>query len=620
MVSESSTAAGFSPDAPHISNGQPIRSPWWGRISLLWLMCVPIIVAMYSLCIGIVPHDFWWHARAGGIVATTGQVPNLNIFTTVPEAGVTPHTLYVYQSWIAEFLFYETMYHGGLAWIIVLRSFCIVAAFVLITGVSYARALNIARTLIENLPAARQGGVSPAIIFFALETPLARLVALGGLLSLVMMAPNMEVRPQFFSVPLFAIFIAALLEWPRLSASPRSLLPLMVALILLMLLWANLHGAFCTGLIMVVTYFGGELLYTLWPMPARRKTYWGGTPLSFKALAALGLLLLLCVLVAMVNPQGVGIYAYVMRLAGNPTGQKYFLEWQSPTWGNAIHDVFFISPLILAFMAYRILCPAQDTEQDCKSEETMEPSSPWGHFGVRPAEVLVLAALAVMTLRDVRSLAWYSLFYPPLFSAFGTTALVKLKTKQWLSAGNSVPPTAPLNPGLHVINAVMAVFLLLLVVPSLPWVKPYIPLPDAFQARFAPTPKGQFPLGFSSDPPLVLDRLNPVEAVDYLRQHPPRKRLFTEIGYGSYIIWMLCPQISPSADTRVELYPTDFWEDYFRLARGPANAAQILAERGFSDALLDDKQQPALIKRLKASPGWHVVFRKGPSVLLHHAP
>lgn len=620
MASESTPAAGFSSDALHNSDGQPISSPWWGRISLLWLMCVPIIVAMYSLCIGIVPHDFWWHARAGGIVATTGQVPHLNIYTNVPEAGVTPNTPYIYQSWIAEFLFYETMYHGGLAWIIVLRSVCIVAAFVLITWVSYARALYLARTLVESLPASMQGQGSPAAIFAAFETPVARLVALGGLLSLVMMAPNMEVRPQFFSVPLFAIFISALLEWPRLTAAPRRLPFLMIALILLMLLWANLHGAFCTGLIMVGTYFGGELLYRLWPMSVSRKTYWGGTPLSFKALVALGLLLLLCALAAMINPQGAGIYAYVKLLAGNPTGQKFFLEWQSPTWGNAIHDVFFVSPLILAFMAYRILRSDHNTQPGPNSPARVEPNNLYGCFGVRLSEVLVLAAVAVMTLRDVRSLVWYAILYPPLFSACGTAAWLKLNLQQGLASNNSIPSPASPPSAIHIINAAMAVFLLLLVVPTLPWVKPYIPLPNAFQARFAPTPQGQFPLGFSNDPPLLLDRLNPVEAVDYLRQHPPSKRLFTEIGYGSYLIWMLYPQITPSADTRVELYPTDFWEDYFRLSRGPANAAQVLEQRGFSDALLDDKQQPALIKRLKAAPNWHIVFSKGPAVLLRRFP
>jgi hypothetical protein len=151
--------------------------------------------------------------------------------------------------------------------------------------------------------------------------------------------------------------------------------------------------------------------------------------------------------------------------------------------------------------------------------------------------------------------------------------------------------------------------LLLLPVPLLPWFKPALPLPDFFHARFAPTPQGAFSQGFAGDPPLLLDRSTPVEAVEFLRHSPPRGKLFNDMVFGSYINWMLYPQTRSLCDPRIELYPLKWWEGfYFRLGKGPADAAQILARDGYSDALLDPKMQPQLIKRLQAAPRWTIVF------------
>lgn len=606
------------------ASAHPSPPPWWGRISLLWLMCVPVMVAMYSLCIGIVPHDFWWHARVGGIIASTGRVPTTNIFSS----SLPPDAPYVYQSWLAELIFYEILRWGGLAWIVMARSLCVTVAFALMVAASYRRALAVAQDALAEIAASRGLQSETTNLYLsALATPLARLTALGALIALVLAAPSMEVRPQIFSVPLFALFIAALLEWPRwvgcASATPsvpakaralrlpRSLWRALVPLTGAMLLWANLHGAFCTGLIVIGVFLCGEALYAWWPLAPQRKVTWG-TPLPTPALCGLAFLLLLCTLAALINPRGVGIFFYVLRLAGDPPSQKYIGEWQSPTWGNAIHDVFFLSILLLVLLARQLNSASLD------SNPTPNGAARYGRYGIRAGELLVLAALAVMTGRNVRSLVWYALLYAPLCSACGTAALVKLRARQWFARNAPLPILPVPSRSLTIVNAGMAGFLLLLIVPELPWVKPYLPLPLTLRERFAPNPAGQFPLGFAGDPPLLLDRLNPVEAVAYLRHHPPRHRLFTDMGYGSYVIWMLYPAQRPAADTRVELYPLPFWDEYFRLSNGPPDAARRLTEQGFSDALLNAGPQAGLIKRLQAAPDWHVVWSQGHAVLLRH--
>ena len=44
-------------------------------------MFTPLCVALYALCLPISPNDFWYHARAGSITATTGHIPTTNLFS-----------------------------------------------------------------------------------------------------------------------------------------------------------------------------------------------------------------------------------------------------------------------------------------------------------------------------------------------------------------------------------------------------------------------------------------------------------------------------------------------------------------------------------------------------------
>jgi len=597
-------------------NGQS-AAPWWGRISLLWLMFVPVCAIIYTLCLPISPNDLWYHVRAGSIIATTGRIPTTNLFSTAPP-WVTPDTPYFYQSWIAEVAFYKILAHSGLAGLLITRSLCLGLAYALVVLAAYRRAMRLVQAHLITPESATQR--------LAFETTAARLATLGGLLAFGMSALNMDVRPQTFSLPLFSLFTAALFEWP---ASPRARPFMMAALVGLMAIWANVHGAFFTGLIVLAVVFCGEALHFRRDRAQARRHRLLGQPLPGSQLRTLGLLVLLCLLSATLNQKGPKIYSYVFMLAGNEIGQRFIQEWQPPSWTEWNSDIFFASPIILLILFIRGSRMAARQEDEAADgpgpghmdSEEVSTAPVFGTLGVRPGELLVLLALAVMAFRDVRSIVWYALFFVPAFSACGTAVLLQLKTQSWRQSQGGVPapvtpvasPAPPSTPRmLRILNVVTAVFLLLMIAPALPWMKPLLPLPPAYWARFAPNPAGPFPLGFSADPPFLLDKDTPVRAAEFLRRDPPRGRLFNEMVFGSYLMWALYPQTLPSADPRIELYPTEFWLDYLHLSAGPPDAARILEQRGFSDALLNPELQPDLVKRLHAASGWHVVFPADP--------
>ncbi len=554
-----------------------LNAPWWGRIGLLWLMFVPLCVAIYSLCLPISPNDFWYHARAGSITANTGHIPTTNLFST----GVPLDKPYYNQGWIAHWAFYKILEWGGLAWIVVFRSACMALAYALIPVAAMRRARRVAQSRLT-------GQETPAQLL-ELENGAARTAACAALLTFAMSALNMDVRPQTFSFPLFALFAFVIYEWP-FAARMR---PFYIAfLALAMAFWSNTHGAFFTALVVIFATLAGELLHF------RRPFRLFGERLPMPALRSLGVLAALCVVASMLNPQGAKIFVYVVSLANNAIGKQFIQEWKPPQFHiqewNSI--VFFMSPLLLAWLLWN----AQRKSAGGPARSIV---------GMRAGECLVLAALLIMGVRNVRSIVWYALFFAP--ACAGILTAYRLKAGVWWQNAAPSPPRA-----VYVINAVMALLLLSLIVPVLPWIKPELPLPPAYRARFAPTPRGAFPIGFSGEPPLLLENTTPVEAAHFLRQNPPRGRLYNEMVFGSYLMWALYPQTRPNADPRIELYPDQYWLDYLKFQDDPRDAGQILSGEGYSDALLNPKLQKPLIDELSRTPGWKkYIFKSGPAVL-----
>jgi hypothetical protein len=263
---------------------------------------------------------------------------------------------------------------------------------------------------------------------------------------------------------------------------------------------------------------------------------------------------------------------------------------------------FFVSFVMLALLLLGVL------RRGASYPERAAATDSSSRIGFRFAELLILTALATMGWRNARAIVWYALYCGPLLATLGL--LVILKARQPATYMTSPPPRA-----VAILNAVLAMLMLALVIPALPWVKPSLPWPDDYRKHFAPTPSGIFPTGFSGDPPLLIDRSTPVKSADFLRQHPPRGRLFNEMVFGSYLTWALQPKRISYADPRIELYPTSFWDDYRRLCSGPPNAVARLEKGGFTDVLLDFELQPQLIERLQASPHWQAVLHENRAVL-----
>jgi len=529
--------------------------PFWGRLETLWLLIGPLCTALYALCQSLAPNDLWYHVRAGELINRLGAIPTQNSMSY----GTPLDTPYYYQSWLAELVLFKTLQFGGLSGLQMLRAFCLTAAITLAVIATFRFILrtqdNIRTDSATRLNAARR-------------------TAIATLWGFAMLSNNVDLRPQTFSVLLCGAWIFTLLEFDaalETNSSSKKKLGLGVGLCLLTFIWANTHGAFILALLTLVGITIGKAL------TRHRETK------TFVAIT------ILCILIGLLNPRGIGLYHYVLLLSNDKISQKYIQEWGAPDFSEWHNVVFFLSlPLCALIAAFSFK----------KQRTALSQNIPY---------LIVLGIVFVMGMRDIRSIIWFAFFLIPVFAlifdrAFGSDT-------------SSETATVPAPRGAAVMNLVLLLMLIALPIPLLPSVKATLPWPNEFKQRFAPTPQRLFP----NDPALLLDRTTPVEAVEFWNTNPPKGRVFTDMVCGSYMSWATHPQILPLCEPRIELFPASFWEDYVQLANGKGDIAGKMKQWGASEALLDQTTQQPLIKKLKQL-GWKQISGGGKTVLLKRIP
>ncbi len=142
-----------------------------------------------------------------------------------------------------------------------------------------------------------------------------------------LIANRTQPRAEMFTTVLFAAFLALLWRHYRTGRSPLWLLPV------LMLLWANLHLGFISGLALAAAYLSLELIDL--PFESRRQPALRRLRQAWPwlALSALGTLL---------NPWGPGIYTAILRQQRvQSVHNLWIVEWESvrPSWGS-LHQAF----------------------------------------------------------------------------------------------------------------------------------------------------------------------------------------------------------------------------------------------------------------------------------------
>jgi len=371
-----------------------------------------------------------------------------------------------------------------------------------------------------------------------------RIAALVLALACLMSTNNLSVRTQMFAWLPFILTYSVLSRYTAGQLNKNWL----IILPLSMIFWVNLHGSFVLGLVLCSTFLLGGILSRILKQ---------STTLSWYQLAWLAIATALTGMATLGNPRFIGIIGYVSNLLANQPIQQLIEEWQSPTPHGLANMTFFASILLLlSSLAYTRLRLAI-------------------------TDLLLILAFLWLAWGGQRSVTWYGMITMPILAQIISEFPIHLPylsvQKNW-------------------VNILITFLLFLPVIFAQPWFVQSLPLPDAYWSQVQNFPK----IGF------LLSRHTPVEAASVIQKHPGGN-LFNELGYGSYLIWAV-PEQNVFIDPRIELYPTDVWEDYIDISYG-VRSIELLQKYEVDRVLLDLTLQPELSRILHYSSHWRMVYK-----------
>ncbi|HNT73740.1 MAG TPA: hypothetical protein PKH77_01835 [Anaerolineae bacterium] len=482
------------------------------RTDALWLLVILAGLTFYTSLTPLPPNDFWWHLKIGEVIARTGVIPTTNMF----GGSLPADQPFVYGAWLGEYLFYWLYHWGQLPLVIFTRNALLLLTYTLLGYEAQRRT--------------RSG----------------RLAALTVLLAYLMTINNVIVRPQNWSWPVFALYLTLLSRYHDGALKKGWLLLLPV----LMAFWVNVHGAFVLGIVLIGAFCVGMGLERLLKQSDAR---------SWTEIRWLAFVGVLTGLATILNPQGIGIFQYVLKLMTDQPSQTLIVEWQSPSPHGVANTVFFISILWLLLVLW------------------------YSQYRPRPAETLLIVGFLWLAWSGIRYIVWYGLVVMPILAQ----AVSGWVRREWLVG----------TVGKNLLNVGLAVCIFLPVIGVQPWLLDDIawPFPETYTALLhSDTEVG--PL-LSADTPVAVAR--------YLAEHPGGP-LFNEMGYGSYFIWAL-PEQKVFIDPRVELYPYEQWQDYIKITHGVRYNA-LLDQYGVERIVLDRERQEDLSLALETDPRWRQVY------------
>lgn len=459
-------------------------------ISKLILLAVVFIFIFGIFSVKGWDPDFWWHLKTGEYIVQTGTIPTTDPFsyTSLPKDPIHPESkrikFILTQYWLAQVFFY---------WVYHLFGF---------QGIEYMRTFVLTLLLFIVYKAVRKEG-------------------LGLYLSIALIVPAVLIlhrgftgeRPQLFSF-LLSFLLIYLLEGFRKSVSlndtrtsgdrqspgilngsqespklkARSGLVYLLPIPFIVLLWANLHGGFILGIVIIFIYLFSETVKYL------TKRFGRPLPLSsLKLLIAVGTI---SALVSLINPNSYNVISVLVELEQS-LYKDAIIETSSPirllnSGFYNISDPIFFSSAVLLFL-YVVLFFVNRRKLDL-------------------TDVLILLSLTSMSMSAVRYIPFFAPVATLMIARYGVTAIPKFPMKdRFAGLRRKAEVLLPL-----VLSAVLVVVLV---------------QGNVFQSR---KEKKTYPEG----------------AVRFLKEHKIYGNMFNPYNWGGYLIWALYPDYKVFIDGR----------------------------------------------------------------------
>jgi hypothetical protein len=473
-------------------------------------------------------NDFWWHLKTGQYIVEQRELPKSDPFSYAPffspRKGMESFVLTSY--WLSQALLYGTFKAFGFSGVLFLKA-------MIYTAIFFVQWLWMKR---EKVP----DSLGYALIGFGVY---------------VMLFTFPGERPQVVTF-LFAVTVVFLLEEFRRHGKWLPVLPA------IMVVWANIHGGFFVGIVIIVVYLiiGGIEL-------GRRKLLLPGY--SYKKLLAWGLL---SIVVSSVNPNTYHVFPLLLDV-NNSAVVKDVTEFQNIF--TILTQYRFTGPVV--FTGIIVIFAVTGLIANRRRLD--------------PAHVVLLAGVVIGGCLAYRLFAFTVAIGVPIIGIYLGKSINALSSKTFFENRKNY-----ISYFIHAAVSIVSIAIIGL------FIKERMFLENDYNRT-----------------------LFPVKAVDFIENNYVRGDIFNNYNAGGYLIWRLYPQHKVFIDGRAisdEAYEEYLvvLSGYAASSPDVQGWEQVLDRFGLQVILINPLDEVTgdilpLISALIASDAWRLIYYDGRDVI-----
>lgn len=492
----------------------------WFSLWFLYLSYVPLFHS-----------DIWGHVLLGREILAQQSIP-----TTDPYLPLAEGVPVVDTAWLAQVVFAAADRWAGPMGLSLVFASTVWLTHVVLARVFYLRSSSLAVAL---------GGV--------------------GLVLAVGWSRHAIIRPEIFGSLLFAVLLWLITRAdsdagrvnPASRGSRAALWSLWLGVPVLFAVWANVHGSFPLGIIVLACYALGRGLEVLFQQRSLLAA------VNDRGVRMWLVLTELALVATLVNPYGTELLAYTLRFSSNPN-LKDVLEWY-PLKRDDFEGWLFAGSIVLVMLVLR-----------------------HSRLRIRPVEVLLVGVTGWLVAGTARMIGWYAFVLATVLAPHVAEIFRRLRHSAEVV---ELPEPSETDDEPRPRYALTLVAVLLV------W------------SAFAFSPYSYAVLGGKPRPRSTMySRQTPLALAEFLRTQPPHGLLLAPQWWSDWLCYSGPPGLKVFMTTNLHLAPKTVWSDYLRAATAAAGWEEVL-ERYRVEAIVADKElQTKLAQGVRRLPNWHVTY------------
>jgi hypothetical protein len=480
------------------------RAPEWAKLSRRTAILTAICCFLFLACSyqPLWHTDVWGHLSYGRWIWQHEVLPQ-----TEPLLPLCEGVPFVDTAWLSQLIGYGMNQAFGTAGLQFLFAATIVACCVMIGGAVLRRTGSLAWAIV-------------AVATFTVVDYQQLIIA----------------RPQHAGLVCFVVTLMLLTAetWSKWT---------WIGLPVLFAAWANLHGSFPMGLLLIACFAAGRAF------DVYRRTGQFVAVIKDTNVRRYVLAFQLAAIATLLNPYGLRIDLEILKISGNRNLQD-LVDWDALTL-RMMQGKTAAAAVLALIIAYR-LSPRR----------------------VSTANALALAVFGCGALWSSRIIVWWAPLVAYELALHGAAITARIRDR--------VPAAKP--SGLCSVASVGLVWIAFAYSPfGIRVLHGAPPTAEAAALRFRHSVSPQ----------------TPIDATAYLQANPPKGLVFNTYEWGDYLLWAGPEGAQWFVASHAHLIPREVWEDYLRIASASPEWDRKLDRYGVNTIVIDQAGRHDLIRLLK---------------------